>query len=239
MLLAAAMASPRAEEVDVELVLAVDVSSSVDAHEAALQRNGYVAAIIDREVISAISLGPYGRIAVLYVEYAGETFQEVVVDWHVIRSIETAHEFANAVARQPIRSAPSTSISGLIDFARHQLHSNEHRGLRLVIDISGDGPNSAGRPVREARDEAVAAGITINGLPILSSRPDPQGMSPSANVTRHYEDQVIGGTGAFALEVNEFESFAAAIAAKLVREIRGEPSVTRLEGGGAVAASGD
>lgn len=221
----------QARDVDLELVLAVDVSSSVDPHEAELQRDGYVQAITHPEVLRATSLGPFGRIAVVYVEWAGEEFQQVVVDWQVIEGIETAQAFATALSEQPITSAPSTSISALIDFAHASMRSNSFRGLRHVIDISGDGPNSAGRPVWEARDDAVLAGITINGLPILSSRPDPQGFSPSVGVTRHYRRHVIGGNGAFAIEVNEFQNFAGAIVSKLVREIRGEPSMSQRERG--------
>ncbi len=221
-----------AEDVDLELVLAVDVSSSVDPYEATLQRVGYVQALVHPDVVEAISLGPFGRIAVIYVEWAGAEFQTVVVDWTLIRDTESARAFAIQLSEQPIGSAPATSISAVIDFARVSIASNAHRSLRQVIDISGDGPSSDGRPVWEARDDAVAEGIIINGLPILSSRPDPQGFSPAVGVTRHYLRHVIGGVGSFALEVNEFENFASALVSKLVREIKGEPSLSLLEGTG-------
>jgi len=219
--------SAQAQDVDLELVLAVDVSSSVDPFEAELQRNGYIDALAHGDVVQAIVGGPYGRIAVTYVEYAGADYQATVIDWTLIRNLETASAFAGELAAAPIGSAPSTSISAMIDFAREAMSANVFRGLRRVIDISGDGPSSDGRPVWVARDEAVAAGIVINGLPILSSRPDPQGFSPSAGVARHYRRYVIGGAGAFAIEVSEYENFAAALVTKLVREIRGGPQLSQ------------
>jgi len=228
----------RADDVDIELVLAVDVSSSVDEYEATLQRIGYVEALVHPEVLQAISLGPFGRIAVAYVEWAGQDFQTVVMDWTVISDTESARAFATELAEQPIASAPATSISALIDFARLSMQDNAHRGLRQVIDISGDGPNSDGRSIWEARDAAVAAGITINGLPILSSRPDAQGLSPSVGLARHYERHVMGGDGAFVLEVNEYENFLPTLVSKLVREIRGEPSLSLLGPGAARAPAG-
>ncbi len=215
-----------AEDVDLELVLAVDVSSSVDPHEAELQREGYMQALVHGEVLRAISTGPFGRIAVVYVEYAGETYQKIVVGWTLLRAWEDAAAFTAKLSEIPVSSAPATSISAVIDFSRASLKTNLFRGLRQVIDVSGDGPNSDGRAVWDARDDAVGEGITINGLPILSSRPDPQGFSPAVGVTRHYRRHVIGGHGAFAIEVNEFQNFAAALVSKLVREIHGAPQLS-------------
>jgi len=207
-------------EVDLELVLAVDVSSSVDPVEAQLQKNGYLHALVHPYVIDAITTGPKGRIAVIYIEYAGKGFQRVVADWAVIQDLKSAQSFIDILSRTPVNSAPSTSISAVIDFSVNQIKNNTHRARRSVIDISGDGPNSDGRDVWEARDDAVARGITINGLPILSSRSDPKGFSPSVGVTSHYQRFVIGGPGSFLMRVNEFENIAPTLIKKLIREIR-------------------
>jgi len=206
-------------EVDLELVLAVDVSSSVDEVEAGLQKNGYLQALIHPFVIDAIESGPKGRIAVIYIEYAGKSFQRVVAGWAIIKDMKSASSFARALAKLPVSSAPSTSISALIDFSVQQILNNSYSAKRAVIDISGDGPNSDGRDVWNARDDAISRGITINGLPILSSRPDRQGFSPSVGVASHYRRYVIGGPGSFLISVNEFENFAPALVKKLVREI--------------------
>jgi len=211
-------ASP-AIEVDLELVLAVDVSSSVDEFEAGLQRDGYLRALVHPFVIDAIKSGPKGRIAAIYIEYAGRSFQRVVVDWTIMQDLKSARAFTATLAKSPFSSAPSTSISALIDFSVNQILTNAFSAPRAVIDVSGDGPNSDGRPVWDARDDAVLRGITINGLPILSSRPDPKGFAPSVGVTNHYRRFVIGGPGAFLIDVNEFENFTPALVKKLVREI--------------------
>jgi len=206
-------------EVDLELVLAVDVSSSVDEVEAGLQKNGYLRALVHPYVIDAIKSGPKGRIAVIYIEYAGRSFQRVVADWTILKDLKSAGAFTAALAKSPVSSAPSTSISALIDFSVNQILTNSFTAPRAVIDVSGDGPNSDGRPVWDARDDAVLRGITINGLPILSSRPDPKGFAPSVGVTNHYRRFVIGGPDAFLIGVNEFENFTPALVKKLVREI--------------------
>jgi len=217
----------RAEEVDLELVLAVDVSYSVDDHEAALQREGYLEALVHPAVLQAIGSGPLGRIAVTYIEWAGEAHQQRVVDWTTIGDAKDAQSFAAVLAGKPIGRAPATSISALIDFARSELASNRFTAPRRVIDISGDGPNSAGYPVGAARDAAVTDGITINGLPILSARPNPDGSSPAVGLIDHYRRKVIGGPGAFVLEASAFESFAPTLVEKLVREIGAANQVTQ------------
>ncbi len=219
-----ALNAPRtaqADDVDLELLLAVDVSTSVDSVEARQQRNGYVAAFREPALLQAIQDGPYGRIVLSYVEWAGENYQRTIVGWTVIDSAQSAEAFAKTLEDSPISSAPSTSISGLIDFARNAFEINGYKGLRQVVDISGDGPNSAGRSAALARDEAISAGITINGLPVLSSRPDPVAGAPATGVERHYRRYVIGGPGAFLLNVAEFENFAPIVLKKLIREIRG------------------
>ncbi len=214
-----------AVEVDIELVLAVDVSSSVDAVEARLQKNGYLEALVDPYVIDAITTGKIGRIAVIYIEYAGKSYQRVVADWAVISDMESARAFTRTLSLAAVSTAPSTSISALIDFSVQQIFNNGYSARRAIIDISGDGPNSDGRPVWDARDDAVSLGITINGLPILSSRPDPQGFSPAVGVASHYRRYVIGGPGSFLMNVNEFKNFAPVLVEKLIREIR-EPALT-------------
>jgi len=214
------------QTVDLELVLAVDVSASVDANEAALQREGYIRALADPAVVRAIRSGPGGRIAVIYVEWAGEFYQHVVVDWRVISDRASADEFAGDLADQPITSAPSTSISGVMDFSRRQIASNRFAGRRAVIDVSGDGQNLSGRPVRGARDDAVAAGIIINGLPILVFLENPDGSGPATGLRDYYEQNVIGGPGAFVIEAREFGSFAETLVEKLVREIRGNVAIS-------------
>ncbi len=214
-----------AVEVDLELVLAVDVSSSVDAVEARLQKNGYLQALVHPYVIDTITTGKIGRIAVIYIEYAGKSYQRVVAGWAIIKDMESAQSFTRTLSQATVSTAPSTSISALIDFSVRQIFNNSYSARRAVIDISGDGPNSDGRPVWDARDDAISLGITINGLPILSSRPDPQGFSPAVGVASHYRRYVIGGPGSFLMSANEFKNFAPVLVEKLIREIR-DPALT-------------
>lgn len=209
--------------VDLELVLAVDVSGSVDPEEAALQRSGYVAALRDPKIRKAIRSGPMGRIAVVYVEWAGDFFQRTAVDWTVLDSEASIDGFAKAVDAVPTMTAQWTSISGAIDYAVRLFDGNGLEGTRQVIDVSGDGVNNRGRPVTAARDEAVARGITINGLPILNDRPNPWGGEPVRNLDTYYRDNVIGGPGAFLVPALGFDAFAEAILSKLLLEIAQSP----------------
>ncbi len=219
LLLLLALAEPaRAEPVDLELVLAVDVSPSMDDFEAEQQRQGYLAALAHPAVLAAIAGGELGRIAVSYVEWAGEDHQRTVVGWSLIDDAESARAFAERLAARPVGGAPYTSISAAIDFARRSFASNGFEGRRRVIDISGDGPNSAGRPVEAARDEAIADGITINGLPVFNARPNPDGAGLAVDLDLYYELKVIGGPGAFSM-IAELDAFAPTILRKLVREI--------------------
>lgn len=221
-LLAAGLA--RAETpVDLELVLAVDVSGSIDPEEARLQRDGYVGALTNPKVQAAIHGGPYGRIAVVYVEWAGDSFQRIVVPWTLLSDPASIESFAASVAESPIASAQWTSISSAIDFCARLFDENGYEGVRRVIDVSGDGVNNRGRPVEWARDQAVATGITINGLPILNDRPNPWGGSVPIDLDRYYRDHVIGGQGAFLVPAVNFDSFAEAILSKLLLEISGLP----------------
>ena len=210
--------------VDLELVLAVDVSGSIDAEEARQQREGYVAALADRAVVDAIQSNFHRKIAVTYMEWASGDFQKVVIDWSLIQDMRSAEDFAARLAAAPRRSARWTSISSAIDAAVPMFDGNGYAGERLVIDISGDGPNNRGRPVRFARDDAVAKGIVINGLPILNDRPQPFDMPTPVelDLTGYYIEQVIGGPGSFVLPAQDFLDFRSAILTKLIREIAGD-----------------
>ena len=219
-------AAPAAADVpvDLELVLAVDVSGSIDAEEARQQREGYVAALADQAVVDAIRSNFHRRIAVTYMEWASGDFQKVVIGWSLIEDMRSAENFAAQLAAAPRRSARWTSISSAIDAAVPLFDGNGYAGERLVIDISGDGPNNRGRPVRFARDDAVAKGIVINGLPILNDRPQPFDMPTPVelDLTGYYIEQVIGGPGSFVLPAQDFLDFRSAILTKLIREIAGD-----------------
>jgi hypothetical protein len=207
--------------VDLELVLAVDVSGSIDPVEAHLQREGYVAALRHPRVIEAIKGGMLGRVALTYVEWAGDDYQRTLLDWMVIRDAPSAFAFADALAEAPLTSGRWTSLSAALDYARPRFEGNGFKGVRRVIDISGDGYNNRGRPVEAARDQAVAAGITINGLPIMNGRPNPWGSLPPKDLDRYYQDRVIGGPGAFIIVAKDYTAFASAILSKLLLEIAG------------------
>src|SRR4051812_47946622 len=209
-----------AQDADVELVLAVDVSSSMDYGEQILQRRGYVAAFRDPEVIAAITSGSFGRIAVTYVEWAGD-YQKVLVPWRIIQSESDARAFASELASRPISSHALTSISGGLLFAADQFVESPASGVRRTIDISGDGANNSGPPVASTRDALVAQGITINGLPIVI-RPSLVGWPPgSFDLGLYYEDCVIGGPGAFTVKVEDEGGFQLPIRHKLFLEIAG------------------
>ena len=230
-LLAAPCLPAAAEDVpvDLELVLAVDISGSVDELEAQLQREGYIAALRHPHVIEAIQGGMFRRIAATYVEWAGDHYQRTMLDWTLLEDGAGAHGFADALAETPLMTAHWTSISGAIDYGAALFDNNGFEGVRRVIDISGDGYNNRGRRVELARDEAVAAGITINGLPIVNDRPNPWGGSPPKDLDLYYEERVIGGPGAFILVAKDYTSFASAILSKLLLEIAGAtPSESAL-----------
>jgi len=228
--LAGAPAVAAAEDVpvDLELVLAVDISGSVDEVEAILQREGYMAALRHPQVIEAIETGMFGRIAVTYVEWAGDQYQRTMLDWTLIDGAPSAYAFADALAETPLTTGHWTSLSTAIDYAVPLFDNNGFEGFRRVIDISGDGYNNRGRPVEWARDEAVAAGITINGLPIVNDRPNPWGGRPPIDLDRYYEQRVIGGPGAFIVVAETYSSFASAILSKLLLEIAGETPPYRV-----------
>ena len=206
--------------VDVELVLAVDVSYSMDMDELAIQREGYAQAIISKEFLQALKSGPNGKIAVTYFEWAASTDQKIIIPWRLIDGPETADAVANEIMKTPIRRASRTSISGAINFAMPLFEENNYRGLRRVIDISGDGPNNNGMPVTTARDAALEKGIIINGLPIMVKKPSPS-IIDVENLDIYYEDCVIGGPGAFLMTIKDREKFKEAIRTKLVLEVAG------------------
>ncbi|MBB4038507.1 hypothetical protein GGR34_000136 [Microvirga flocculans] len=213
-------------EVDVALVLAVDVSRSMDPDEQELQRQGFMEAFRSPLVHDAIRKGIVGRIIVTYVEWSGVDYQTVIVPWTIIDGPESAMKFADGLDNAPIGRTRRTSISGAIDFSAKLLDRTGVEPLRRVIDISGDGPNSSGRGVMAARDEAVAKGITINGLPIMLKRPS--GFGDMENLDLYYKDCVIGGEGAFLIPVRERQHFAEAIRTKIIREIAALPAPSPL-----------
>jgi hypothetical protein len=214
-------------EVDVELVLAVDISQSMDVDEQEIQRAGYVAALTSREVLDAIRYGPTGRIAVTYMEWGGAGEQYVVADWSVIRDEASASAFAARIAAAPLNQRQRTSIASALDHATAMVAANGYEGLRKVIDISGDGPNNQGGAVTAFRDRAVAAGITINGLPLMM-KSDKDSWQAMMNIDHYYEDCVIGGPGHFFVPVRSKAQFADAIRMKLVLEIAGLVPATPL-----------
>src|SRR5436305_13023685 len=206
--------------VDVELILAVDVSYSMDMDELAIQREGYAQAIVSKEFLQALKTGPNGKISVTYFEWAASSDQKIIIPWRVIDGPETADAVANEIMKTPIRRASRTSISGAINFAMPLFDDNPYRGLRRVIDISGDGPNNNGGPVTVARDAAIEKGVTINGLPIMVKEPSYSTMDID-NLDYYYEDCVIGGPGAFVVTIKDRDKFKEAIRTKLVLEVAG------------------
>jgi hypothetical protein len=209
-----------ANPVDVELVIAVDVSYSMDPDEQALQREGYVLAFTSKEFLQALRQGAHGKIAVTYFEWAGQSDQKILMPWRVIDGPESADAVAAEIARAPYRRASRTSISGALRFAKPLFDDSGYKGLRRVIDVSGDGANNAGPLVEITRDDVLAAGVTINGLPIMLKRPY-TGTMDIENLDEYYEDCVIGGPGAFVIPIREREKFIEATRTKLVLEVAG------------------
>jgi Protein of unknown function (DUF1194) len=217
-----AAAPAQAEAVDLALVFAADVSRSVDDDEFKLQRQGYAAAVINPRVLQAIVAGPHGAVAICFIEWSGPEEQQVVAEWTVVRDGESAATFAATLVNAPRSFVGRTSISAAIDFSRTYLNKLGGTAGRQIIDISGDGTNNSGRPVVDARDEAVAAGITINGLAIINEHPNPGYFAhtqPPEGLPEYYRQNVVGGPGSFLLVVRDFSSFGEAITNKLVNEI--------------------
>lgn len=213
-----------AEAVDVELVLAVDVSLSMSPDELEIQRAGYAAALTDPNVLRAIADGAHGKIAVTYFEWAGNTSHHIIVPWTTIATREDAERVAKRLSASPPNSARRTSISAALEFGADLFAESGYRGNKRVIDISGDGPNNQGAPIVAIRDQLVAQGITINGLPLMTNG----GLTTSYDVQdldHYYERCVIGGPGAFMIPVNEWSQFPEAIRRKLVLELASNDAV--------------
>jgi hypothetical protein len=215
-----------AEPVDLLLVLAADVSRSVTEPKFKLQREGAAAAITHPEVVKAITSGPNRRIAVCFLEWATAGQQNVVIDWTVIDDGEAARSFGDKLVELPRSFAGSTSISHAIDFSVIQLERAPFKAERRVIDISGDGNNNSGRSVTDARDDALAKGITINALVILTPLAEsfrPEHTNPPGGLEKYFQDNVIGGFGAFTVVAENHEAFGRALTKKLIAEIAGLP----------------
>ena len=229
----AAISSPtRAQPVDLELVLAVDVSGSIDFEEARLQRQGYMAAFLDPVVLGAIASGPHGRIAVTYIEWAGAFSRTHTIDWMIVDGPTSAERFVAALEDASLHRGRFTSISGAIEFALPMFEQNGFESDRQVIDVSGDGPNNSGRLVNEARDIAGFAGVTVNGLAIINDRPNPFGIPQMKDLDIYFEHCVIAGPGAFVVVAEGFNDFGSAIRRKLILEIAGRMpnNIHRVQG---------
>ena len=209
-------------EVDLVLVLAADISRSLDERKFRLQREGYAAALVHPRVVKAIESGPAGRIAILFVEWSGPSAQAVIVDWTIVANAADAQRLAAKINGAPRLYMDRTAIGDAIDFAVRHLESVPLKAARRVIDVSGDGTSNAGRSILAARDAALAKGITINGLAILSDAPlasNPWHTHPPGGLLAWYENNVIGGPGAFALAAEGFEAFGASMVSKIIKEI--------------------
>ena len=218
----------RADEgqVDLLLVLAADVSRSVDEKEFKLQREGFAAALTDPRVLRAMNGGPTGRIAVIFAEWASEFEQRVVVDWALVANERDAQDVAERILAAPRSFWGRTSISSAIEFSMMLLARSPFQSDRQVIDVSGDGTNNSGNDVVAVRDTAIAKGVTINGLVILSDEPmptNPTHTHPPGGLKAYYENNVIGGPGAFVMEAESFETFGQSIISKLIKEIAALP----------------
>jgi len=228
--LAAFVGAARAQDVkslqtvDIALILAADVSRSITTDEFQLQREGYASAITSPDVLKAIGTGAHGAIALTFVEWSGSNEQQIVVDWRIIRDEGSAKSFADTLLAAPRSFYGRTSISAALDFAMARFKESGVKAERQIIDVSGDGTNNAGRALPDARAEALAAGVTINGLAIINDRSEMFGgfsghTQPPGGLPNWYKDNVTGGPGSFLLVVNDFESFGEAMTNKLLNEI--------------------
>jgi hypothetical protein len=208
--------------VDLQLVLAVDVSRSIDEVEAELQRRGYTEALTNRTVIDAILSGEHKRVALCYTEWAGTHYQVVVIDWTLVDSAAAARRFAEKLAEAPRTSQSWTAVGAALAFAAQRFDNSGYESKRRVIDISGDGRTNDGPPAEMVRDKLVAQGFVINGLPVMMNRTN-FGRPPDAGLDKYYEENVIGGPGAFMIPAANFDDFGRAVRSKLVREISGLP----------------
>ena len=221
-----------AEPVDVALVLVADVSRSIDDSEFQLQKQGYAQAFTNPKVLAAIKSGLVGSISVAYVEFAGDTEVRTVIDWTVVSDAATAKAFVDRLVAAPRSFYGRTSISAGVDQAMQLFAESGYQAQRRVIDVSGDGTNNAGRDVASARDDAVAAGVTVNGLAIINDHPVSwtfAHVQPPGGLGNWYRDNVIGGPGSFVKEVHDFQAFGEALTDKLINEIA-EKSTQRRNG---------
>jgi len=224
----------RADEVDVALVLVTDVSRSIDDSEFKLEKDGYASAFASQKVLEAIKGGPAGKIAVAYVEFASSFEVRTVLDWTVISDKASAQAFVDRLAAEPRSFWGRTAISAGVDQAVQLLAESGMNATRHVIDVCGDGTNNAGREVAEARDDALKAGITINGLAIINDHPVSwtfAHVKPPGGLARYYRENVTGGPGSFVLEVHDFSTFGEAMTRKLVDEIADGPSKPKFAAG--------
>jgi Protein of unknown function (DUF1194) len=216
-----------AEDVDLLLVLAVDVSRSIDQPKFMLQRDGYATAVSNSGVLEAIKSGPHQKIALNFVEWSGFGAQKLLIDWTVIDGAAAARRFGDQIVEAPRSFADRTSISGGIEFASAQLERSPFKAPRHIIDVSGDGTNNAGRDVGPARNDVVAKGVIINGLVILSDTQvlfNAEHTNPPGGLEKYYRDNVIGGPGAFVMVAEDFNAFGKAIVKKMIAEIAAAPS---------------
>jgi hypothetical protein len=224
-----------AEQVDLLLVLASDVSRSVDTRKFELQRQGYAAALSNPRVIEAISSGPNGRIAICFVEWSGVSSQKLVIDWTIIGDMASARKNGDQLLELPRSFADRTSISAGLEFAMLQLDRAPFEAPRRTIDVSGDGTNNSGREISATRDEVLARGVTINGLVIFSEAPlpwNPEHTNPPGGLDGYYRNNVIGGAGSFVMAAENHDSFGQAIVKKMIAEIawlepKARPAVMR------------
>ena len=215
-----ARAQSGAEEVDLALVLAVDISYSMDLDEQKLQREGYIEALNSPEVLRAIRMGMIGKIAITYFEWANALDQRMVLPWTVIDGPAAAKAATDVIAATPIRRAQRTSISGALGFGHKLLQAAPYRPLRRVIDVSGDGPNNAGIAVEQARNSVLDDGIVINGLPVMIKR-NTRGWGDIDHLDDYYRDCVTGGPGSFVIAITSMEQFHSATRQKIIREVAG------------------
>jgi hypothetical protein len=234
LLVLAAVTPARADDVDVALVLVTDVSRSIDDSEFKLEKDGYTSAFTSQRVLQAIQGGPSGKIAVSYLEFASSFEVRTVLDWTVIRDKASAQAFVEKLAAAPRSFWGRTAISAGVDQAVQLLAESGMNATRHVIDVCGDGTNNAGREVSDARDDAVKAGITINGLAIINDHPVSwtfAHVQPPGGLANYYRAYVTGGPGSFVLEVHDFSSFGEAMTRKLVDEIATQPAKPKFAAG--------
>jgi hypothetical protein len=219
-----------AEQVDLLLVLAMDVSRSMEQPKFLLQRQGYAAAISNPQVLSAINSGPHQKIAICFIDWSGPFEQRLVIDWSIIDGMEAAQHFGDLIGKAPRSFFNSTSIGAAINFAAAQIAKAPFEAERRAIDVSGDGTNNSGRDVKFFRDQAVARGIVVNGIVILTDiqfAQNPQHTNPPGGIEKYYRDNVIGGPGSFVVVAEGYESFGRAMVQKLVAEIAASPAPLR------------